>query len=116
MTLKEIVNDVGKRVSLSDIVEDNTRTNHIIDKVELGNKEWQKFGYACRTFSRASVRMIGNIQAMYLGYAATQLPDEAEKCIAWGVLGLITFYFIDWLAYDKIKLFDPYKEYKGEKK
>ena len=113
---KKLINELGRRVTLTDLVEDNTETNKLIDKAGYKFPLWHKITYGARTGTRACLRIIGDLELIFVGmYAPSIDPEHAPEYILGGALGFATFYFLDYLLYDKINLFDPYKDFREPK-
>ncbi|MFC1752753.1 hypothetical protein ACFL96_05090 [Thermoproteota archaeon] len=115
MTVKDLLKEAGRRVTLVDIVEDNTKTNELIDRIDCDHRWFHKMCYAARTGTRACLRVVGDMQMAFFGYAAYIDPDRTPEYILSGVIGFATFYFLDHFAYDKMQFLDPYKKIRDEK-
>ena len=113
-TLISSAKEVGNRVALIDLVEDYEKVNVLIDKADLENKLKQskyvhKISYAARTGTRMLLRTIGNINGILAGWYVSTVTDSDSLGLIAGLTTASTLYLLDYLAYDKANILNPYK-------
>jgi len=102
-----LAREIGRRVSLMDIVENYSKTKGNIQSSNLNQREQEVFRLEnyTRTASRILFRMIGNLEAITgtaLGYTAASVdPEKIPYCVLLGVGGVL-MYLADYTFFDQI--------------
>ena len=100
-----LLKEIGKRVSLYDIVQQAEEADKLVEAADKSEKYILKAQYLTRHASRVMFRMIGNIDvalAGYLGYNAASVdPEQVPMCVLLGIGGVLT-YLADYTLFDRI--------------
>lgn len=104
--MANLLKEIGRRVSLYDIVEQSTETDKILSNLDNDPKKYAlRFEYLSRHACRAMLRMTGNLEialGAYFGYTAASIdPEQVPKSVILAAGGVLT-YLADYVIFDKI--------------
>ncbi|HLD39531.1 MAG TPA: hypothetical protein VJB13_00110 [Candidatus Nanoarchaeia archaeon] len=104
--MTNFLKEIGKRVSLYDIIEEAKETDAILNSIDNEpEKQVLGFQYLTRHACRVMFRVAGNLEvalAGYFGYTAESVdPEQIKMCVLLGAGGVLT-YLADYALFDKM--------------
>ena len=103
--MANLLTEIGRRVSLYDIVEQSTETDKLLQDVGKTEKSALGFQYLTRHACRVMFRMAGNLEialGAYFGYTAASIdPEQVPRSVLLAVGGVLT-YLADYTFFDRM--------------